>query len=218
MELPDLEGIPFFNRISIEARRNLASHARSVKYSNGQTILLEGEEGRPVYFVVSGKVRAYRTNPEGREQTLTYLKPGETFNLPAAFSTLRRAPASAMAAEDSTLIEIPWTFFQEAARHHPEFALQIMRELADRLSYFSELVHDVSLRNVRGRLARFILSQAEENTGRGWTQEEIAMQLGTSREVVSRSLRFLVREGAIKMVRQKIIIQDEVYLKNEAGM
>jgi CRP/FNR family transcriptional regulator, anaerobic regulatory protein len=149
----ELDKVPFFNGISKETRQQLAGHARRVEYAKGQTILLEGEEGRPVYFVLEGSVRAYRSNTEGREQTLTYLKPGGTFNLPAVFSSRRNAPASAVAAEETSLVEIEGEAFREIALRYPEFARKVMQELADRLSYFSELVHDVyfALRDEKGQ-------------------------------------------------------------------
>jgi CRP-like cAMP-binding protein len=214
----DLEQFAFLAGLSLQARKIVEKAAVRRTYAPGQIIMMEGDECSKVFFLCEGSVRAYRTNPEGREQTLAYLKPGEIFNLPAVFSRQHLAPATAAAVTEAAVMEIGQEDFQRIASQTPEIALRVMGELSDRLSYFSDLVHDVSLRNVRGRLARFLLVQAEESLTRSWTQEEIALQLGTSREVVSRSLRALVRDGLVSMARQNIRILDAEALKKEAGL
>jgi CRP-like cAMP-binding protein len=189
-----------------------------MQYGEGQIIMNEGDLGRPVCFVLEGRVRAYRTNLDGRQQTLTYLTPGSGFNLPAAFSTSHRSPASVEAAGPVKLLIVSQEDFRNITSETPSLALAVLGDLSDRLEYFSDLVHDVSLRSVRSRLARFLLEQSHSTTHPNWTQEEIAMQIGTSREVVSRSLRALIQEGMLKTLRQRIVIVDEEALRAEAEL
>jgi CRP/FNR family transcriptional regulator len=77
-------------------------------------------------------------------------------------------------------------------------------------------VEDLSLRSVRGRLARFLLERAEEGeVEREWTQDEIAARLGTVRDVVGRNLRALADAGLIEIRRQRIVLLDREGLEAE---
>lgn len=178
-------------------------------YSASETILCEGDLDVPVSFILDGKVRIYRTNPEGREQTLAYLDRGEVFNLPTAFMPKSNAPASVSTEIETRLFNIPRNDFRDLAGSIPELAMAVMGDLSGKLEHLAELVHDVSLRSVRNRLARFLLIQKQLPTQHDWTQEQIAMQIGSTREGVSRALKELAQLGVIKMQRHRILILDE---------
>jgi CRP/FNR family transcriptional regulator len=84
------------------------------------------------------------------------------------------------------------------------------------LDHLTQLVEELSLFSTRQRLIRFLLKNGEEGqTVRGWTQEEIAAQVGTVRDVISRLLGLFAREGLIRIERQRIIILDEERLQSE---
>lgn len=178
--------------------------------------MLEGEPDKPVFFLFEGNVRVVRASADGREQDLIHLRPGEALNLPAAFSSDHRAPASAIAVGSVKMLSIPGAELRRLVSEQPEIALAILRDLSDRLRHFTNLTHDLSLRNVRGRLARFLLTRASEPGRADWTQEQIAAQIGSVREVVSRTLRAFAREGLVKIERQRILIQNIEALKAEA--
>jgi CRP-like cAMP-binding protein len=93
--------------------------------------------------------------------------------------------------------------------------LAVLEDLSEKLYHLTDLVHDVSLRTVRGRLAKFLLAQAQGGGDVQWTHEQIAMQLGTRREVVSRALRAFLVEGLIQTDRQRILVLDPQKLENE---
>jgi CRP/FNR family transcriptional regulator len=107
--------------------------------------------------------------------------------------------------------------FRRVASETPAIALAVLDDFSAKLRHLADLTHDLSLRSVRGRLARFLLAQAQvEDAPLRWTQEEIAAQIGTVREVVSRMLRALIRDGLIQMERQRIAILDPEALEAEA--
>ncbi len=221
--------IQLFSELATPARRALARVAWIVTHTDGEIIMLAQDPDAPVYFIVAGTVRIFRTNPDGREQTLVYLKPGDAFNMPTAFvkpgassppapaPTPSGAPASASSVGETTLIAIVARDFRRVASETPEIALAVLGDFADKLRYMTTLVYDLSLRSVRERLAQFILRQATagDTETTGWTQEEIAMQIGTVREVVSRTMRAFVKEGLIAMRRQRIEIVDREALEAE---
>lgn len=208
-EIRDLKNIRLFSPLSEEALEKLASVSSRVRFEDGQVFMCQGDGNTPVYFILAGKVRVFRCNPEGREQTLSVFGVGDGFNIPTAFAEMH-APANAEAIGNVELLRIGAQDFNNVVSETPEIARLVLRDLSDRLFYLADLVHDVSLRSVRARLARFLLLQvkASSQVSVGWTKEQIAAQIGTSREVVSRALRSLVDEGILRTERHKIIIAD----------
>jgi CRP/FNR family transcriptional regulator len=109
---------------------------------------------------------------------------------------------------------------RRVVQQHPELAWALIENMAGRARLLVSIVHDLSMRGVRGRLARLLLDQAEA-AERGeppdpLTQEEIASRLGTVREVVGRTLRGMANDGLIGLERQQIVILDRIRLTEEA--
>jgi CRP/FNR family cyclic AMP-dependent transcriptional regulator len=99
----------------------------------------------------------------------------------------------------------------------PEVALAVLRDFAGRLDHLTNLVEDLSLHTVRGRLARFLLEHAgEDGIARQWTQEEIAAHLGTVRDMVGRALRAFEDAGLVRMERRRIVLLDREGLETES--
>ncbi len=198
------------------ALERLAGAARPIAYQDGQLIVIEGDAGAPVFFVMEGAVRAFRTNLDGREQNLIHLSAGEAFNMPAAFAPGQIAPISAAAVGPTRLLCIAQADFRRITSQTPDIALAVLRDFSTKLVHLTNLTHDLSLRSVRGRLAQFLLAQAQSGDAPRWTHEAIAAQIGTVREVVSRTMRAFVREGLIEINRQQITIRDPQALEIEA--
>jgi len=215
--LSELENIRLGAALSDSALHKLVAVVRPRVFADGQTIVLQGDVDAPVFFVVSGAVRTLRTNLDGREQNLIHLAPGAAFNVSAAFSDAHRSPASAVAIGPTRLLCIAQQDFGRVVGESPEISLAVLRDLSRKVYHLADLVYDLSLRTVRGRLARFLLVQAETPSMRParWTQQEIAAQIGTVREVVSRTMRAFVKEGLIEMNRQRITIIDADALEAE---
>lgn len=216
--LSDLKNIQLFANLPVGTLQSLRAIMRLVGYAAGEIIMLEGDDNRSIFFVLEGTVRIFRTNPDGREQTLIYLKRGMTFNLPSAFSDRETVPASAAAVGPVRLLTVSQRDFRRITGESSELALAVLRDFSDRLYHFTRLTHDLSLRSVRGRLAQLLLTQAQSQDEPlvRWTQEEIAAQIGTVREVVSRTLRSFAKEGLVKMERQRITVLDLEGLQHEA--
>jgi CRP/FNR family transcriptional regulator len=187
-------------------------------YEDGQIILLEGTPAAPVLFVLQGTVRVFRTSPDGREQTLIHLLPGAALNMPVAFADRQDAPASALAVGPVRALAISGQDFRHMACNDQEIALAVFQDLSNKLQHLTHLAYELSLRSVRGRLARFLLDHTAQVNAAPvrWTHEEIAAQIGTVREVVSRTLRALVQDGLIKLERHRIVVTDRQALKREA--
>ena len=211
-----LSKLSFFSRLDDNALSGIAPYITERTFSPGQVILLEGEPCQAVYFVAQGVVRTHRLSPEGREQVLAYLGPGEPFNLVPPLDG-RPNLASADAVTDTTLYAIPCERFRRILREHHEVALAVMERLAAEVRRLSDMVEDLALHTVRTRLARFLLAQAEgAQPPKRWTQEEIATYIGTVRDVVGRTLRTFVDDGLIRRERGRLVVVDRAGLEREA--
>ncbi len=149
-----------------------------------------------------------KTTPDGREQILRFLGPGEIFNEIGVFAR-RPNPATAMALEEAGIWLIPRHALEQVLFAHPHTALQIMENMADRFIDLVALTADLSLRTVEARLAKYWIEQAKDGIiprYRWSTLTELAAHLGTVPDVLSRAMRELTRAGLIEMDKQQIRI------------
>jgi CRP/FNR family transcriptional regulator len=206
-----------FADLSPATLARVAEVAVRVTYQPGETILIEGAPARAAYFVARGQVRIYRVSPSGREQVLVQLGPGQSFNTVPTFQRGGVNHAGAEAITAATVFVIPSHELRRLVGECPELALAVLGDFATRLDHLTDLVEDLSLRTVRGRLARFLLEHADRGAvTRRWTQEEIAQRLGTVRDMVGRSLRAFADAGLIRMERHRIMLLDREGLEAEA--
>jgi CRP/FNR family cyclic AMP-dependent transcriptional regulator len=212
-----LSRIPLFAALSAQTLARLAQVARPRRCEPGELILLEGEPCQAAYVVATGQVRVYRISPAGREQVLMLLGPGAAFNTVPLFQERGLNHASAEAVTAATLYVLPRDDLRRLTAECPELALALLRDFADKLDHLTDLVEDLALRTVRGRLARFLLQHAEQGqVARSWTQDEIAAQLGTVRDMVGRTLRAFADTGLLRLDRQRVVLLDREGLQREA--
>jgi CRP/FNR family cyclic AMP-dependent transcriptional regulator len=229
-----LRRISLFSGLSDDALARVASRAIRRTYPSGEIVIFEGDPCQAAYFVAQGQVRVYRLSPGGREQVLARLGPGQAFNTVPPFQPHGVNHATVEALSDVTLYAITCEDFRRLVGECVELAFAILQDFADRLDHLTDLVEDLSLRTVRGRLARFLLEHAPaeasalspaDTLGEGadagqvtrrWTQEEIAAHLGTVRDMVGRTLRAFADAGLVRMERQRIVLLDRDGLEAEA--
>lgn len=221
----DLRRIALFSNLDDETLARVARMAIRRVFARGETIIAEGDPCQAAYFVAEGHVRVYRLSLSGREQVLARLSPGQAFNTVPPFQQQGVNHATVGALTTVTLYAILSSDLRYLVREHPDVALAILKDFADRLDHLTNLVEDLSLRTVRGRLARFLLEHSPpEPSGttpasgstRRWTQDEMAAHLGTVRDMVGRTLRSLGDAGLIRMDRQRIVLLDREGLEAEA--
>jgi CRP/FNR family transcriptional regulator, dissimilatory nitrate respiration regulator len=205
---------PHFAELPFEIQNALASVAIPRHFAEGQVIFIEGEPADYLYILESGWVKASRMSPEGREQAMLVVKPGEIFGDVALF-TDTPYPGTVVALEPTKAWAIGKSDILELIARYPELALAAIRSLGQRILYYIGLVEDLSLRNVEARLANTLLKNAEQSKGhllvrrRKWaTFDTMANRLGTVRDVLSRALRSLEEDGLIRVEKHAIIILD----------
>ncbi|MCB9135858.1 MAG: Crp/Fnr family transcriptional regulator [Anaerolineales bacterium] len=205
-----LAKISYFSHLDETLRKEIARYALRRDYTGDEIIFLEGDPCQGLYLVETGWLKVFKLARTGREQVLHFLGPGETFNALSVFTDAPN-PATVMALEPSTVWLIRRETMLKLLETHPPLARMVIQDLAGRLLHMISLVEDISLRPVEGRLARFLLEQAEADTvqRRRWaTQAEKAARLGTVPDVFNRALRKLVEAGLIEVSRHQIRILD----------
>ncbi len=211
-----LAQLPFFAGLDEEALQRIALHVLEHIVSPGQVVILEGEPCRAVYFVIRGLLREHRMSLDGREQVLAYVGPGGSFNLVSALDGGTNV-ATMDALSEATVYAIPCKSFRQIVAEHQEVGLAVSQYLAGEVRHLSDLVESLALHPVRSRLARFLLDHAEGSGSHGrWTQEEIAAQIGTVREMVGRTLRAFVNEGLMRRERGRVVVVNRQGLEDEA--
>lgn len=194
---------------------DLARGARWRDYSAGEVVFLEGEQPAGLYYLQSGWLKITKSSPDGREQVLQFLGPGETFHVIGVFAN-RPNPATAIALEPAGI----WVLRRDAVMRlletHPQLARHVIERMAGRVLELVALVEDLSLRTVTARLARLLLEDARDNAlhrPRWYTQTEIAARLGTVPDVLQRALSGLASDGLIEVERSVIHIRDREALE-----
>lgn len=214
VQLEFLKGILYFYDLSLTELESIRELIFERTVDRAEMVLLEGEPATNLYFVASGVVQVFKTSTEGKEQILSIVRPGESFNDVSVFDGGLN-PASARAMGPVILYGIKKNDMEVMLMDHPQVALNVIKVLARRVRHLVSLVEDLSFKHVISRVAKILLEHAGGETGHGprLTQQEMAAMAGTAREVVGRSLKALEEEGAIKFDRHRIIITDKEMLQ-----
>jgi CRP/FNR family transcriptional regulator len=218
-----LQRMPEFGNLTAETQQVLATEATKRRFEAGQVIYVEGEPAEIIYILESGWVKATRMTREGREQAMMFLQPVDIFGDVAALAGTTY-PGTVVALEAVQVWSIPAQTLNKLINRYPDLAMAIIRHLAERVQYYVNLVEDLSLRSVEARLAKTLLDNALLHNGqlqvprREWTTfDEMAVRLGTVRDVLSRALKTLEAEKLLRVDKQVIVLLDPKGLAERAN-
>jgi CRP/FNR family transcriptional regulator len=201
----------------------LAQRAVPRKFSGGEIVFSEGDPCAGMYVVESGHVRIFKTSAGGREQVLSIDGPGGSIAELPVFDG-GNYPASVSAVEDSTLLFISKQDFHALCMTHPQVALKVLRVVGARLRKLVGIIEELSFTTVRHRLAAFLVRMAQKEGQRlsdgieitlPASNQELASQIGTVRELVSRNLSRFQSEKLIQMDGRRIVIANLKALEAE---
>jgi CRP/FNR family cyclic AMP-dependent transcriptional regulator len=209
-----LEQVPLFSGLGKDELQALFDHATVRKYPKNTIIIHDGDEGDSLYVIISGKVKVFLTDAQGKEVILNFQETGEYFGELSLLDKVRRS-ASVITQEPSQFIVISRPDFMRCLSMHPTIALRMMTGLTARLRDLTDEVKSLALLDVYGRVARTLLKMAEEQDGervvnQPLTRKELANMVGSSREMVSRILNELEKGGYIRIDGKKIILQEKL--------
>jgi len=184
--------------------------------SAGELLFSEGEPCNGLHIIALGKVRIFKTSMSGREQVLAVNVPGESIAEIPVFDG-GPYPASAVAIEDVEIAFISRRDFNAYCLEHPEVALKVLSVVGARLRRLVGIIEELSFATIRQRLISALLKLAQsegKKTERGIefqlpaTHQELANQLGTVRELISRNLMRLQAEGLLDVDAREIVVKD----------
>jgi CRP-like cAMP-binding protein len=218
-----LAKVPIFSGLTESELSFLAQRAVPRHYSTGESIFGEGEPCSGLYVVESGHVRIFKSSASGREQVLSIDGPGGSIAELPVFDG-GSYPASATAIDDATLLFVSKQDFQALCLAHPQVALKVLRVVGARLRRLVGIIEELSFTTVRHRLASFLLRLSQKEGKRSATgvvitlpvsNQELASQIGTVRELVSRNLSRLQAEGMLKIDGRTVTISNLKALETE---
>ena len=212
-----LSRVPLFADLSEEELRAVAARTATRHIAAGEQLFAEGDICQGFFVIQSGEVKIYKTAASGREQVLTIERAGDTIAELPVFDG-GPYPASAVAINDATLLFVSKRDFRALVLEHPEVGLKVLRTVGSRLRRLVGLIEELSFTTVRGRLAMLLVRLARTE-GRELTlpsNQELAAQIGTVRELISRNLGRLQAEGLIRVDGKRVIVPDVEALAGSA--
>jgi CRP/FNR family cyclic AMP-dependent transcriptional regulator len=191
------------------AVRELAGHGMVRSFRKNVVVINEGDAGDSLYVILSGRLRIFLTNDDGREMTLDTRGPGDMIGEMSLDGGLRSA--SVMCTEPCTFSIISKAALRDAIAASPDFALRVIANLIGRVRETTDLVKNLGLLDVYGRVAGLLLKLATEQDGKlvvteKLTQQEIADRVGASRDMVNRIFKELTAGGYLSVERRQIVI------------
>ena len=199
-----LQSFPFFRDNPDWLVTDILSVARPHTFQQGQAVFHEGDECSVIAFLISGVIRVFKVGDTGRQILLYEVREGQICILNAAcIISDRPYPADAVVTADGEAFIVPASEFRRLMANVEEMRRFVFGGLSDRLIAVMNLVEEVAFRKMDERLRSYIREHAKD--GRLLTtHQKIANDLGTSREVVSRLLDELERQGAVSLARNQI--------------
>lgn len=213
---------PFFIQSPPELQREIALAASVVRLESGAYFLREGDSCAHFAILISGRMRVFKLAESGQEITLYNVGAGEAcpLNVSCILSD-RPVPAMARVEDDVEALVIPAETFRRWMGQHESLRTFVFQTFATRLTEMMSLVEEVAFRRMDQRLARRLHDIFQESgtprTSVETTHAELASDLGTAREVVSRLLKEFERLGAITLSRGKIALKNSALLRELAS-
>ena len=208
-----LGNVPLFSGLSDEELKMIEAHS-VLKSTRKNTVIIDrGDETSSLYIIVSGKVKVYISDEEGKEIILNVQGIGEHLGELAMLAGTSRT-ASVMTLEDSKFIVISKQAFRECLARNPGIAFNLIRTLAERVGALTEDVSKLALNDVYSRVAAKLQQQATEQDGmqviEQLTQQQLADMVGATRQMVSLIFKDLKTGGYITIDKRRITINKKL--------
>jgi len=189
--------------------RELAKRGQVRAFPKNAVIINEGDRGDSLYVILSGRVKVYVSDDDGREMILDIYGPGDYVGEMALDG--RPRSASVMTLEPTTCSVVTRDELRTAISANPDIAMALISTLIDRARIATDNVKNLALMDVYGRVARLLLSLAKEDGGKlvvpeRMTQQDIADRVGASRDMISRIFKDLTIGGYVTIENRTITI------------
>ena len=207
-----------FESLNPEQIQLFKTFSTEKKLAKGEHLFSEDQPATSFFIIVSGAVKIYKLSADGSEQILHIQQPGDLVAEAVIFD-FETYPAYCQALEDTVLIRISKNSFKEQLRCFPEISFQIMRAYSRRIRQLVAKIEEISLHDVKSRLANYLLKNALPKNDQlicslNFTKKDLAAVLGTIPETLSRAFNFFKKEKIIREKNGEILISDLRKLKS----
>ena len=205
-----LKNVPLFAGLNESDLDDLMAIVRINEHPRGELLFSDGEEAAGFFIVLDGKVKVYKLSPEGKERILHVIHPGGTFAEAAIFGE-GLYPAYAEPLQASKLLFLPKDAFLALLRDNSRVSINMIAGLSKFLRQFANQIEDLTFKDVPSRLARYLmdLSRGTKQTVMlPISKSQLASNLGTVSETLSRTLRKLSEEDLISVSGKTVEIID----------
>ena len=207
-----LRGNTYFTDLPETLLKEITQHMQLREFQRGDILLWEADPCDGLHILETGSAKIHRLSPQGRQYIVRILQEGDTFAEVPAFDG-GPTPVNVEALETCRVWVIKAEKLRELILEYPLFAQKVLKNFGEMLRGLVRNVSEMAFYQVTHRLARLISDYPVEEARPHWTQEQLAAQLGTVREVVARSLKELERSGAIRIEDRRIRVADTNVLR-----
>jgi len=201
--------LPFLQSASPQLIRDFKDNAYFAKIPSGRDIFVEGDQVDGIALMMSGVVRVYKLGETGREITLYRFGEGESCVITAnAILNQQGFPAIAQVEQDAEAVMIPAEVFSNWVKQYDPWRDFVFGLVSDRLASVMEIVDEVAFQRMDRRVASFLLNRSKLQNPILITHQEIANEIGSSREVISRLLEDFSNRELVRLSRGEIQILD----------
>jgi CRP-like cAMP-binding protein len=219
-----LSKMELFQGLTVDQLEELVAATSTRRLAAREELFHKGDPGSSVYLIASGRLKAMTTSSDGDDVVFSIMGPGENFGELAVLQEGRRT-ATIVAIDASELVVLDRRELLPFLRRHPEASVALLAVIARRLERVSELLEDTHFLNLPARLAKRLLTLAEnygEKTGEGikiklrLSQTELGDLVATTRESINKQMRIWTEEGVASMDAGYVTIRDEDRLQDVA--
>ena len=203
------KALPFLQTTTPQIKRDFNDYAYYAKIPAGRQIFVEGDEVDGIALLMSGVVRVYKLGETGREITLYRFGEGESCVITAnAILHQQDFPSIAIVEKDAEAVMIPAEVFSDWVRRYDPWRDFVFNLVSERLANVMEIVDEVAFQRMDRRVASFLLERSQLQNPIRITHREIANEIGSSREVISRLLEDFAQREIVRLSRGEIEVLD----------
>lgn len=194
---------------ALEESTDLSDLGITKHFASGETIVSEDAPVQSIPMITKGSIKVMQSDDTHREMVLYYLRPGEACIMSFLAGLYHdTSKVKAVAEEDSEVLFIPVSKIHGLIRDHPEWLNYIFQIYHKRFEELLDVVDAVAFKNMDERLLQFLQKRCEvmDTNTLTMTHDQLAQELGTAREVISRLLKKMEAEGLVELGRNKIIL------------
>lgn len=224
MDIEVVRNATLFAGLDDESTSALLKFMKPRSLRRGTVLFREGDSGNELYIVSTGKLKVGRESPDGRENLLSVVGPGEMIGELTLFDPGSRS-TTVTAVSQTELLSLEHNDLMTWLEERPQAAMNLLRALAQRLRRTNDTVGDLVFSDVPGRVAKALLDLAQRFGKQGpdgtlvahdLTQEELAQLVGASRETVNKALADFAARGWLRLEARAVVILDQERLSNRS--